>query len=158
MLSNLLQELALAKDYGRKYVILDEARLNENPVSRLSRMIRDIFWDGLTRCIDADGLERICTDPKNRSDNLSPRIYIPYNETEVYQYYKEISEQRPHLNLDVQYLPKEITADYVKSINEKPGILTLKMRKYEGENGLTLRGTPFVVPVSYSGDNILERC
>jgi alpha,alpha-trehalase len=158
MLSNLLQELALAKDYGRKYVILDEARLNENPVSRLSRMIRDTFWDGLTRCIDADGLERICADPKNRSDNLSPRIYIPYNETEAYQYYKVISEQRPHLNLDVQYLPKEITADYVKSINEKPGILTLKMRRCEGENGPTLRGVPFVVPVSYFGDNTLERC
>lgn len=40
MLSNLLQELALANDYGRKHVVLDEARLNENPVDRLSRMIR----------------------------------------------------------------------------------------------------------------------
>ncbi|KAI8889544.1 glycoside hydrolase family 37 protein [Backusella circina FSU 941] len=146
MLSNLLQELALAKDYGRKYVILDEARLNENPVSRLSRMIKDIFWDGLTRCIDAEGLEHICADPKNRSDNISPRIYIPYDEADVYKYYKEISEQRPHLNLDVQYLPKDITANYVKSINDKPGILTLKMRKCEGTSGPTLQGVPFVVP------------
>ena len=40
MLSNLLQELALAHDYGRKHIVLDEARLNENPVDRLSRMIR----------------------------------------------------------------------------------------------------------------------
>jgi alpha,alpha-trehalase len=39
MLSNLLQELALAKDYGRKHIVLDEARLNENPVDRLSRMM-----------------------------------------------------------------------------------------------------------------------
>lgn len=39
MLSNLLQELALAKDYGRKHIVLDEARLTENPVDRLSRMM-----------------------------------------------------------------------------------------------------------------------
>lgn len=32
MLSNLLQELTLAKGFGRKHIILDEARLNENPV------------------------------------------------------------------------------------------------------------------------------
>ena len=40
MLSNLLQELALAQDHGQKSIVLDEARLKENPVSRLSRMVR----------------------------------------------------------------------------------------------------------------------
>ena len=64
MLSNLLQELALARDHGQKSIVLDEARLNENPVSRLSRMIRHSFWSNLTRRIDADGLEAICADPK----------------------------------------------------------------------------------------------
>jgi len=55
MLSNLLQELALANDYGRKHIILDEERLNENPVDRMCRLIKYHFWDGLTRRIDADG-------------------------------------------------------------------------------------------------------
>lgn len=64
MLSNLLQELALARDHGQKQIVLDEARLNENPVSRLSRMIRNSFWSNLTRRIDGDGLEKICADPK----------------------------------------------------------------------------------------------
>lgn len=64
MLSNLLQELALAKDYGQKRIVLDEARLSENPVLRLKRMIRNSFWRNLTRKIDADGLEAICADPK----------------------------------------------------------------------------------------------
>ena len=67
MLSNLLQELALARDYGRKRIVLDEARLTENPVDRLSRMIKNSFWNSLTRRIDGDGLEIICADPKNRS-------------------------------------------------------------------------------------------
>lgn len=147
MLSNLLQELALAKDFGRKYVVLDEERLNENPVNRLSRMIRHIFWDGLTRCIDGEGLEAICSDPKNRSKDVAPRIYIPYDEKEIYEYYKRISEEKSHLNLDVQYLPKDITPEYVKSINDKPGILALAMKKVQDVNGeFTFKGVPFVVP------------
>jgi hypothetical protein len=40
MLSNLLQELALARDHNRKRIVLDESRLTENPVDRLSRMIK----------------------------------------------------------------------------------------------------------------------
>ena len=55
MLSNLLQELALAEQFGRNFIVLDETRLNENPVERLSRLIKYHFWDALTRRIDADG-------------------------------------------------------------------------------------------------------
>ncbi|CAO3622528.1 unnamed protein product [Mucor fragilis] len=147
MLSNLLQELALAKDYGRKYVVLDEARLNENPVNRLSRMIRHLFWDGLTRCIDGQGLDAICSDPKNRQSDVAPRIYIPYDEAEIYDYYQRVAEARPHLNLDVQYLPKDITPEYVKSINDKPGILALAMKKVIDDRGnVDFHGVPFVVP------------
>ncbi|KAI7858220.1 trehalase-domain-containing protein [Circinella umbellata] len=142
MLSNLLQELALAKDYGRKHIVLDEARLNENPVDRLSRMIRHNFWQGLTRRIDADGLELICADTKNRSANHNPRIYIPHGEDAVFEYYKHVAETRKHLKLDVQLLPENITPEYVKSINDRPGILALAMR----EKGNTLEGVPFVVP------------
>jgi alpha,alpha-trehalase len=75
MLSNLLQELALARDHNRKRIVLDEARLTENPVDRLSRMIKNSFWHSLTRRIDGDGLEIICADPKNRTGRIQPRIY-----------------------------------------------------------------------------------
>ncbi|KAF8923626.1 neutral trehalase [Dissophora ornata] len=147
MLSNLLQELSLAQDYGRKYVVLDEARLNENPVDRLSRMIRHHFWDGLTRRIDAEGLEMIANDPKNRSKNTAPRIYVPFGEDEVLEYYKAVAVQKPHLGLDVEQLPEDITPKYVQSINEKPGILALAMTKFVDEEGeVTLKGVPFVVP------------
>ncbi|KAI8139950.1 trehalase-domain-containing protein [Fennellomyces sp. T-0311] len=147
MLSNLLQELALAHDYGRKHIVLDEARLNENPVDRLSRMIRHHFWDGLTRRIDADSIEVICSDPKNRTANHNPRIYIPYSETEVYEYYRSVSEKRSHLNLEVVYLPKDITPGYVKSINDRPGLLTLAMQRQVDANGnVSWHGVPFAVP------------
>ncbi|KAK9330072.1 trehalase-domain-containing protein [Lipomyces starkeyi] len=148
MLSNLLQELTLAKEYGRKSIILDEQRLNENPVSRLSRLIRTQFWDSLTRRIDASLLEIIAVDPKNRSKDQSPRIYVPPTEKEQYEYYVKEASKRPHLNLQVEYLPATITAEWVKSVNEKAGLLALAMDhvvdEFTGQS--TLRGKPFVVP------------
>lgn len=146
MLSNLLQELALAEDYGRKYIVLDEARLNENPVDRLSRMIRHQFWDGLTRRMDAEGLERICLDPKNRSANHNPRIYIPFGDQDQFDYYTRLANEKPHLNIQVERLPQQITPDYVKSINDRPGILALALEKYDKDNSPHFRGVPFVVP------------
>ncbi|RKP37652.1 neutral trehalase, partial [Dimargaris cristalligena] len=147
MLSNLLQELALAKDNGRKHIIIDETRLNENPVDRLSRMIKFHFWDGLTRRIDADGLEIICADPKNLGADHTPRIYIPYNDDVAYNYYASIAAARPHLNLQLIRLPEDITPQYVKGINDRPGILALDIRTSVDENGQTLlEPVSFVVP------------
>ncbi|KAI8067592.1 trehalase-domain-containing protein [Gongronella butleri] len=143
MLANLLQELAMAKDYGRKYIVLDEARLNENPVHRLSRMIRYMFWDNLTRCIDANSIDKICPDPKNRSKNQDPIIYVPRGDPEAYDFYEKVAKSKPNLRLQVQYLPPVITSDYVRSINDRPGLLTLAMRKLPDGS---MAGEPFVVP------------
>ena len=54
-LSILLQELALARETGQKRIILEEAILRENPVDRLSRLIREMFWEGLRRSVDEQG-------------------------------------------------------------------------------------------------------
>lgn len=144
MLSNLLQELALARDHGRKRIVLDEARLTENPVSRLSRMISTSFWNSLTRRIDGDGLEIILADPKNRTRHLTPRIYIPHSESKLLNYYEHIASTKPHLKLEVIQLPPiPDDPDFVKSLNDKPGLLALAME--EAADG-SLKGIPFVVP------------
>ena len=90
MMSNLLQELAIAQDHGHKRIILDEARLRENPVDRLSRLIKTSYWDALTRRMDIKGIERICNDPKNRSTNRSNLVYVPHGENEIAQYYQDM--------------------------------------------------------------------
>ena len=54
-LSILLQELTLARETGQKRIILEEAILRENPVDRLSRLIREMFWEGLRRSVDEQG-------------------------------------------------------------------------------------------------------
>lgn len=90
MLSSLLQELALARDFGRKRVIIDEARLTENPVERLSRMIRNTFWSNLTRRMDGDGMDAACADTKADGGEKRSRIYVPHDAEEQAEYYREM--------------------------------------------------------------------
>ncbi|SCU81863.1 LAFA_0C07624g1_1 [Lachancea sp. 'fantastica'] len=131
MLSNLLQELTLAKSFGRKQVVLDEARLNENPVNRLERLIVTQFWKSLTRRIDLNNVARIAADTKIDTPAAKvPRIYVPYNCPDQYEFYIQASQMNPTSNLDVEYLPKDITPEYVKSINGRPGLLALAMEKH----------------------------
>ncbi|PGH15354.1 neutral trehalase [Helicocarpus griseus UAMH5409] len=149
MLSNLLQELTLAKDYGRKHIVIDEQRLNENPVARLTRFVKKSFWNALTRRIDGSNIAVVGRDPKDWTPDPVPRIYVPHGAPEQYEYYKGIAESHPELRLDVQYLPEgELTSEYVKNLNDKPGLLALAMEEYTSEDTgkKDLRGVPFVVP------------
>lgn len=147
-LSTLLQELALARDAGEKRIILNESRLTESPVDRLSRMIRTVFWDNLTRRIDADGLEKILLDSKNRSAHVDPVIYVPATEKNMVEYYRRVSTERPALRLKVEVLPEDITPEYVRDLYERPGLLALAMKeRYDSSNGLIdMVGIPFAVP------------
>ncbi|KAH9906610.1 trehalase [Xylariomycetidae sp. FL2044] len=150
MLSNLLQELSMAKEFGKKRIILDIGRLNENPVSRLSRLIKDQFWDGLTRRIDASSIEIAAKDAKDWTADPRPRIYVPPGAPEQIEYYKKVAREHPDLRLDVQVLPESITPEVVRDLNDNPGpgLLAVEMEEHvdtkTGEK--TLRGVPFVVP------------
>lgn len=148
MLSNLLQELTVAKDYGRKHIILDEARLSENPVARLSRLIKTSFWTALTRRIDGANIAVVGRDPKNWTDDPRPRIYIPHGAPEQLEYYRSIAEAHPELHLDVQTLDQNVTPEYVRDLNDRPGLLALAMQKKYNESTMKtdLVGVPFVVP------------
>ena len=151
MISNLLQELTLAKGFGREKIILDEARLNENPVNRLSRVIKTAFWDNLTRRIDASSIEQCALDPKDWTDDPRPRIYVPRSAPEQYEYYSNLALTRPKIRLDVQWLPKEeIAGEYVRDLNKAPGLLAVAMEEIPdpstSESHKDMRGLPFVVP------------
>ena len=76
-LANLLQELKLAQYRGAaETATIRFDRVFENPVHRLSRAIREIFWDGLTRRIDADHLATILEDTK-ASNQQQHYLYVP---------------------------------------------------------------------------------
>ncbi|KAH3914979.1 trehalase [Parastagonospora nodorum] len=149
MLSNLLQELTLAKDYGRKTIVLDEARLNENPVNRLQRLIQHSFWDGLTRRIDGSNIAKVGRDPKDWTKDPRPRIYIPQGAPEQYEYYTRIAREHPDMRLDVQWLAKDCDSpEYVRDLNKAPGLLAIAMEEWIDPvtKKKDLRGLPFVVP------------
>ena len=133
-LSNLLQELALERQLGKTTAEIPVEKIEELPSYRISRMIRDYFWNDLTRTIDKKGLHRILGDEKIR-DTIQ-RIYVPEKDLEGIKYYKALKKELPAL--EIQILPEQITPTYVKSINKKPGLLSLALQ--DGS------GVPFVVP------------
>lgn len=149
MLSNLLQELTLAKKYGRKQIVLDEARLNENPVNRLARLIKDQFWPNLTRRIDGSNISSVARDPKDWTANPRPRVYIPVGAPEQFEYYTRIAAEHPEVNLDVQWLAEDPSnEEYVRDLNEAPGLLAVAMERIEDtpDGKPDYKGLPFVVP------------
>lgn len=147
MLANLLQELSLARDCGMKQVVIDEGRLNENPVNRLSRMIRTSFWNGLIRCMDEEGIQAICKDPKNTTEGANPIIYVPWDDQPAHEYYSRVARELSHLKIQVVRLPKVISPEYVKSINGEFGVLSMAADvEYDAGGRLVYRPLPFVVP------------
>ena len=134
-LSNLLQELILAIDENISFI--DSNHIFECPANRISRMIQTYFWNGLTRTLDEDGLEKTLFDSKSKSKKSI--LYIPFNDDLAFGYYSKLAKK---FNLNVVQLPETITADYVDSINNDGGILSLKLLK---ENDI-ITGVPFVVP------------
>ena len=148
MLASLLQELALAKDRGERHMVIREAQLAEDPIHRLSRMIRTMFWDNLTRRIDAEGLAKVLLDPKNRSSHRRQLLYVPENEPDMLAYYRRVAQERPDLKLDVEALPTHFTPEYVRDLNQRPGLLAIAMEKQVDEltGAVDMKGIPFVVP------------
>lgn len=139
-LSNLLQELVIAKNGGKQIAEIPLSKIEELPVNRISRMIKDYYWKGLTRTMDEKGIEALIHDTKNESLTSSIlRIYVPYQDNQTCNYYKKLENK---YSIKVIKLPEHITPQYVKAINNKPGILSLKLEKV----GDKIKGVPFVVP------------
>ncbi|CUM66027.1 uncharacterized protein PRCAT00003681001 [Priceomyces carsonii] len=154
MLSNLLQELTIAKSMGRNQVILDEARLRENPVHRMRRLISLQFWKSLTREITKYNVDEMSKDTKIEEDYYDEngvhhklketrRIYIPHGCEKQYEYFVSAKELCP--TLDVQYLPAHFDAEYIMNLNKKPGLLALGA-KPDPKNPDNLLNWPYVVP------------
>ena len=137
-LANLLQELAVHKENGIAIATLDLARIQEKPVDRISRKIRDDYWNELTRTIDKKGLEQILKDEK--TTNKIPTLYISAKDVQGVNYFTTLEKELK--NFKVEVLPLGYTEEYVATLNTKPGILALGLRQESG----SLQGIPFVIP------------
>ncbi|CAM2808729.1 trehalase family glycosidase [Flavobacterium frigoris] len=135
-LSNLLQELALLRE--QKVNELDLSHVEEAPVERISRKIREDYWDELTRTIDKKGLAQILEDEKTA--NEVPTLYVSAKDEVGVSYFKDL--EKDFKNFKVAVLPKDYSVDYVDTLNTKPGILALALE----QKVYSLQGVPFVVP------------
>jgi alpha,alpha-trehalase len=139
-LSNLLQELVRAKNKGRTVLELDINKIKELPVDRISRSIKEYYWQSLTRTMDEKGIEALLSDTKNETLTTAIlKIYIPFDDAIALQYYQQLEKSYP---IEAVQLPKIISPEFVKSINKKPGILALKLECTKDK----IQGVPFVVP------------
>ncbi len=141
-LSNLLQELALKQRAGLDVAPIDLDRVFEQPVQRISRLIREVYWDSRTRRIDQHGIERLFTDEKISADDLH-YLYVPQNDHEALRYYSVLAQQHPELKLRVESLPATVTPQYVRGLEGKHGLLTLALDRTA--SGAYI-GVPFMVP------------
>lgn len=137
-LSNLLQELALLKEKKIEFAEVDLARIQEEPVDRISRKIRDDYWDELTRTIDKKGLMQILQDEK--TTNEIPTLYVSAKDKQGVKYFQDLEKELQ--NFKVGVLPENYTEEYVDTLNTKPGILALALE----QKLYSLQGVPFVVP------------
>ncbi|KAF2223977.1 trehalase-domain-containing protein [Elsinoe ampelina] len=148
-MSNLLQELTIAKEKGLKCIILSESRINENPVDRLARLIKDEFWSNLTRQIDGGNVAKVGLDTKDWNEHPRPRIYVPRGAPEQHEYYTRIAHEHPEVNLDVVWLSEDPSnEEYVRDLNDAPGLLALEMERVKDtkKGEPDFKGLKFVVP------------
>lgn len=147
-LASLLQELFFASQQGLTTTTVTISQLSEDPVDRLSRFIKTKWWKYLTRQMDAQGIAVTCSDAKHAGAGQA-RIYIPPGAPDQYAYYSMIAQANPALNLNVHWLPRDITGDFIKSTYSKSGILALDMAfpEHDGTSEQTMPvALPFVVP------------
>ncbi|MFV5694625.1 trehalase family glycosidase [Flavobacterium sp. LB3P122] len=137
-LSNLLQELALLKENKVDKGEIDLSRIQENPVERISRKIRDDYWNELTRTIDRKGLDQILQDEK--TTNEVPTLYVSAKDKLGVAYFQELEKELQ--NFKVGVLPENFSMEYVDTLDEKPGILALALER----KTYSFQGVPFVVP------------
>jgi alpha,alpha-trehalase len=141
-LANLLQELKLAQDAGFVDTEIDLKKIFESPVARISRSIKEIYWDSLTRRIDKKNLGQMLQDEKVTTTGYR-YIYVPHSDTAAYAYFSRASKKFSALKVRVERLPAKITPEYVRSLDGKHGLLVLAMKRTpKGEYA----AVPFVVP------------
>ncbi len=142
-LANLLQELKLAEEAGRDTLTLSLEKVMEKPGDHVSRNIRELYWDGLSRRIDEDGLPAIMSDEKSKSADGVSYLYVPNADSIALDYFTSVGGRHPEWRLQIVRLPQRVTPAYVRSLDGRHGILSLALR--QGKDSKR-EGVPFVVP------------
>ena len=146
-LSVLLQELKRAEYDHSADVSISQLHLNESAMDRTHRLIKEYYWDALTRHIDATHLDEVIHDSKviSKADYL----YVPASDTNAVRYFQAIEiedadrHHSPPLKVVLLPSPDKITGVFVRNLDGEHGLLSLGLET--NADGKTV-GVPYVVP------------
>ena len=147
-LSVLMQELDRAASQHHSDVTLADLKLDETVVDRTRRLIKEVYWDALTRRIDAKHLDQVLDE--NKVTSKQDFLYVPASDDAALHYFKGIERDAakrgrvPSLRVVALPLPDELTAEFVNDLNGYHGLLTLKMET--NARGEITGGAPYLVP------------
>jgi len=142
-LANFLQELTLLQERGVDTGWVSAWRIVEPPADRVSRSIRELYWEGLTRTVDEAGLPRVLADEKSASADGFRYVYVPSSDVLAQQYFTSVAARHPEWKMRVRTIPLRPDAAFVHRLEGAHGILSLALRRTP-EGGI--QGVPFVVP------------
>ena len=146
-LSVLLQELKRAEDDHRDEMSLSQIPLHESVVDRTHRLIKEYYWDALTRRIDAPHLDQVVPDPKvvSKADCL----YVPASDQVAVRYFEALEKtdaeqhRAPPLKVVLLPAPDKINGEFVRNLDGGHGLLSLAL---ETNAAGEIIGCPYVVP------------
>ncbi len=142
-LSNLLQELTLARERGEDTADIAADRIFEAPTLHLSRIIRDVCWSGLTRRMDAGGLHAILADEKMTARGGLTYVYVPEEDTAAVGYYRGVVSGKAFDTVRLMTVPPVMTEKFLHTLDGRHGILSLALAAGAGGESTPV---PFVVP------------
>jgi len=170
--STLLQELALA-DISLKTVIVPEDRIDEDPMTRLTRLIKTCFWKNLKRVLDANGLKVALIDVKMKK--VEYFLYVPAQDKDACAYYKELENTLNNEGFKMKVIKMSLENSqqgvyfedtiYSREVlcEKSPGLLSLSTRYFESEKqSQTSFNTPERLgswhnPILERSDEIVEK-
>lgn len=146
-LSILLQELKRSDDRDRFQMSLSDIDFNEPVTARTLRLIKDDYWNALTRRIDARSLSQVVHDPKVRS--AMDYLYVPASDSNAVAYFQAVGksaaaeDRSPPIKIVLLPSPGKVTGRFVRSLDGAHGLLSLSLTT--NADG-TISGEPYVVP------------
>jgi alpha,alpha-trehalase len=92
---------------------LDLKRIQEEPVERISRKIRDDYWNSPGLLIK--GLMQILEDEK--TSNEIPTLYVSSKDKQGVKYFQDLENELG--NFKVGVLPEDYSDEYIETLNSK---------------------------------------
>src|SRR6185312_1145807 len=89
-LSLLLQQLKQTEDEHISKISLDQLQIDEDIMERTHQLIKNVYWDALTRRIDAAHVDEVVHDTKVISKN--DYIYVPAADKAAVNYFQAVEK------------------------------------------------------------------